>query len=188
MKKVTRKAKAIKRTAKKTVKKTVKVAVNKAKRVYRSVKKRVQKVSKEKSKRDKIVCIISGKSKKEHYARNKKNIDLPKTKKEAYDWSWDDSVKANAHQFSSKDKSNTKYVSPDGKREVIFDKNGEVVTDPRDAGTYNYAPSNQGNKIEAGVKHAAMDIVPYVIWGISKKDAKLTNQGQRAAALLGIYL
>ena len=87
---------------------------------------------------------------------------------------------ANAHQFTSKDKSNIKYVSPDGRSEVIYDKNGKVVTDSRDKGTYNFAPSNyQGNIIQVGIAmymHLKFDILPYIVWGNDKRDSHLNTR------------
>ena len=143
--------------------------------------------------RKKVSCGIKksatgGISRKEHYARNQYNTDLPQSIEEAKKTRWNSGVSANAHQFTSKDKSNVKYVSPDGKREIIFDKNGEVVTDTRDAGTYNYAPSNQGGKIMAYYNHTRKDIIPYIIWGNTEEDAALTTKKQRALALLGVYI
>ena len=143
--------------------------------------------------RKKVSCgikksVTGGISKKEHYARNQYNTDLPQSIEEAKKTRWNSGVSANAHQFTSKDKSNVKYVSPDGKREIIFDKNGEVVTDTRDAGTYNYAPSNQDGKIQAYYNHTRKDIIPYIIWGNTEEDAALTTKKQRALALLGVYI
>ncbi len=42
---------------------------------------------------------------------------------------------ANCHQYTSPDKSNVKYVSPDGHREAIYNSTCEIVSDSRDIGT-----------------------------------------------------
>lgn len=66
------------------------------------------------------------------------------------------------HQFTSDDGTNVKYVSPDGKYEIVFNKAGQVVTDPKDVGTYNYASPNSDKS-----GHFWEDVVPYYIWGNS---------------------
>ena len=78
--------------------------------------------------------------KEKHYSRNEQNTDIPQTKKEAEAAGWKGDIPANCHQFTAKDgEKNVKYVSPDGKKEVIYDSKGNLVTAPEDEGTYNYA-------------------------------------------------
>jgi len=127
----------------------------------------------------------------EHYARNENNtIAIPKTRDEVPgDWKASNGEgnrevgpKANAHQFTSPDHSNVKYTSPDGTMEAIYDKNGDLVTDPRDVGTYNFYPSE---KIFGFFGHGVMDILPWIIWGNSDTDT--TTPLQRVKGLVGIY-
>ncbi|WAC21842.1 hypothetical protein OVA24_10650 [Luteolibacter sp. SL250] len=55
--------------------------------------------------------------------------------------------------------SNEKYVSADGHREVVFDSNGEVVSDRSNLGTFNFfGPDKAGD-------HKAADVDPYMKWG-----------------------
>ena len=61
-----------------------------------------------------------------------------------------------------------KYLSPDGHQEAIFDANGQLVTDPANAGTYNYAPS--GNGWLGDIHHVISDVIPYSIFGNSPDD------------------
>ena len=73
----------------------------------------------------------------------------------------------------------------------MFNSKGEIVTDPRDAGTYNYAPSSDYKKMRdfpsAYYQHYKKDILPYIFWGNTPEDAQLTTQRQRIKALLGWY-
>ncbi|MGD9910490.1 MAG: RHS repeat-associated core domain-containing protein [Candidatus Izemoplasmatales bacterium] len=116
-----------------------------------------------------------------HYDRNDNNVDLPENKDQAIQEGWDDSVAANCHQFSAIDGPNVKFVSPDGFREVIYDSSGNMVTDPRDIGTYNYSPSGT---FFGSIGHMAVDVVPWVLWGNSEDDD--TNIFERAASFFGI--
>ncbi len=115
-----------------------------------------------------------------HYdVRQSKNTNLPDSPQKATNSGWKNSKPktptnptgggpaADLHQYSSKDKSNVKYVSPDGKREVIFNKNNEIVLDPRDIGTYNFVPS--GNLIE-NIGHGIFDVIPWALFGNSDDD------------------
>lgn len=106
-------------------------------------------------------------TKDEHYNRNQYNIDLPENITAANEAGWDSGVAANAHQFSAVDGENVKFVDPDGKREVIFDSSGNMVTDPRDIGTYNFCPSG-GFVGSAG--HFVKDILPWIVWGNTPDD------------------
>jgi type II secretory pathway pseudopilin PulG len=121
-----------------------------------------------------------------HYdVRQSKNSNLPSTAQTANNAGWRNSKKqdpvtnpngggpaADLHQYSApkprdKKTENVKYVSPDGKREVIYDFEGNMVTDPRDIGTYNFVPSGSfwGDK-----GHGLFDVVPWVLFGNSDDD------------------
>jgi hypothetical protein len=102
--------------------------------------------------------------------RKKLNTNLPKTANQAKTSGWDDSVKANLHQYTAKKKPNEKYVSPDGKREAIYNSSGDPVTDSRDIGTYNFIPS--GDLFE-NIGHGLADVLPWVIFGNDDDDPGL---------------
>ena len=112
-------------------------------------------------------CIGWIPTREQHYDRNSNMPveNLPQSPSEAADLGWDDSVAANCHQFTAGDQPNEKWVSPDGKYEVIFDSSGRIVTAPEDYGTYNYCDPN-----DDPVGHAIKDVVPWVLWGNSEDD------------------
>ena len=94
-----------------------------------------------------VVSTVAYVAQSHHFDKRKeKNVDLPSTPQEAKDAGWlgpDTTPKgpaADCHQYTSPDKSNVKYVSPDGHREVIYNSNG-IVFDSRDIGTYNFSPA-----------------------------------------------
>jgi hypothetical protein len=81
-----------------------------------------------------------------------------------------------------------KYIHPDG-REVVFDgKTGEVMTDPRYLGTYNYIMPAQppedfldikGWKAFAkkGIGHYVVDVLPYLTGGnVRGKDETVATE------------
>ena len=109
-----------------------------------------------------------------HYDdREARNSDLPRSPQEAIDLGWygpntdPQGPSAGCHQFTSPDKSNIKYVSPDGHREVIFDSNGNMVVDPKDVGTYNYCLSGT---FWGDIGHSGLDILPWIVFGNSDED------------------
>ena len=65
---------------------------------------------------------------------------------------------------------NNKYTMTDGKGgsyELVYDSNGNLVTDEVNKGTYNYAdPKGLKGKLDHGIK----DLLPYLIFGNSKDD------------------
>lgn len=107
-------------------------------------------------------------TKAQHYNRNRSMPleILPKSPEEAEQWGWNDGVAADCHQFTSPDKTNRKYVSPDGKLEAIFDKNGNLVTASEDCGTYNFS-----DPTEDPIGHFYMDVLPWIVWGNDEKDS-----------------
>lgn len=118
-------------------------------------------------------------SKEIHYTRNQNMpLDsLPQSPAVAKELGWDGSVEAACHQFTSSDRSNKKYVSPDGKSEVIFDRSGNIVTASEDYGTYNFCDSRQDP-----VGHFYQDVLPWLLWGNDETDS--TNMRQRLKALI----
>ena len=59
---------------------------------------------------------------------------------------------------------NEKYYHKITGQEVVFDKNGKIVTDPENIGTRNYGP------IPKSSDHIWLDVIPYYIWGNSPDD------------------
>ena len=114
-----------------------------------------------------------------HFSRNQNMPleSLPQSPTAAEESGWDGSVEAACHQFTSPDRSNKKYVSPDGKSEVIFDKSGNIVTASEDYGTYNLCDSRQDP-----VGHFYQDVLPWLLWGNDETDS--TNMRQRLKALI----
>ena len=118
-------------------------------------------------------------SKETHYERNRLMpiSSLPQSPEMAEACGWDGSVSAACHQFTSPDRSNIKYVSPDGKSEVIFDRSGNIVTASEDYGTYNFADSRRDP-----VGHFYRDVLPWLLWGNDETDS--TDMHQRLKALV----
>jgi RHS repeat-associated protein len=120
-----------------------------------------------------------------HYdVRQSHNTNLPETAQDAETAGWRNSnersdenpngggPKALCHQFSAPrphdpSTNNIKYVSPDGKREAIYDYNGNMVTDPRDIGTYNFSPSGS---ILGSIGHFCFDMLPWLLFGNNDED------------------
>jgi len=90
---------------------------------------------------------------------------------------WPDNI---YHQFSSPDESNRKFISRDGRREIVFDKYGNLVTDPRDIGSYN-----TGN---TWLRHILFDVIPYVVMGDTKADTTTFRQRLRVTIVSLYYV
>lgn len=109
-----------------------------------------------------------------HYLRNKLNKDLPQNDADAKEKGWRklSDKDSSMHQFHKEDGvKNSKWVSPDGHREVVFTGKGEnqhITTDPRDQGTYNFFDPK---KYPLG--HAVFDVMPYVVLGNSVDDGTI---------------
>lgn len=106
-----------------------------------------------------------------HYLRNKRNTNLPQNDADAEKRGWRKLSDADSsmHQFHTEDGvKNSKWVSPDGHREVVFTGKGEkqhITSDPRDQGTYNiFDPKKHP------LGHATFDVLPYVVLGNSMDD------------------
>ena len=127
-----------------------------------------------------IVVVTTMPSKDEHYSRNDNNKtpDEEDIKSivngENLDWVSVDEKYNAYHKFTNgsqgdEAKYNKKYMSPDGKYEVIICYDPDqvsspyVVTDPNNMGTYNYGPG-------VGINHFLKDVLPYWIWGNSEDD------------------
>lgn len=107
-----------------------------------------------------------------HYNRNDNNTNLPKNDADAEKMGWRklSSKESAMHQFSQKDGvENSKWVSPDGHREVVFTGSGsnqKITEDQRDIGTYNYYDPQ-----DHPVGHTVYDVLPYIILGNNKQDS-----------------
>ncbi len=78
---------------------------------------------------------------------------------------WNGDVPALLHQlpgwsFNWYNLGNQKYVSPDGKSELIFDSKGNLVSDCLNMGTYNYASPTKDK-----FGHFLYDMLPYFLLG-----------------------
>ncbi|MCL1919318.1 MAG: RHS repeat-associated core domain-containing protein, partial [Peptococcaceae bacterium] len=116
-----------------------------------------------------------------HYDyRQSKNTNLPANQQAADNAKWINSNDydainnpngggpvASLHQNTATDGPNVKYVSPDGKKEVIYDYQGNMVIDPRDIGTYNFIPSGS---IWGDAGHLIFDVIPWFLYGNSDED------------------
>ena len=121
-------------------------------------------------------------TKEEHFGRNDRMPleSLPQTPEEAEKWAWDDGVAADCHQFTSPDKTNRKYVSPDGQSEAIFTSDGDLVTAPEDCGSYNLADPNNDP-----VGHFYKDVLPWILWGNDELDSTDIEQRMHAFVVDG---
>lgn len=106
-----------------------------------------------------------------HYLRNKLNKNLPQNDADAERRGWRklSDKDSSMHQFHTEDGvKNSKWVSPDGHREVVFTGKGanqHISTDPRDQGTYNFFDPKKHP-----IGHATLDVVPYLLLGNSSDD------------------
>jgi len=107
-----------------------------------------------------------------HYSRNQHNFH-PKNEQEAIDLGWSrlSDKKAIYHRMGKGNENNHKYVSPDGHDEGVFygegSKNKEKpVKNVVNEATYNYFSPNG----ISAIGHVATDVLPYYLWGNSKKD------------------
>jgi hypothetical protein len=73
---------------------------------------------------------------------------------------------------------NKKYIHPVYGYEVVLDANNKIITDPVNAGTYNfYNPSIlSDNLLDSGVKHKKYDVNPYEKLGNSPADQTTHEQ------------
>ncbi len=70
---------------------------------------------------------------------------------------------------------NKVYVSKDGKKEAVYDREGKVVKDGINDGSYNYFGER-----EDPLKHLTFDIAPWLLFGSSRNDP--TSCQERAHA------
>ena len=103
-----------------------------------------------------------------HWNRNKGLNDpakLPKSPAEAARLKWKKLPASKSVYHNRHGKTNSKYISPDGHQEAVYDSCGNLVTDSYNMGTYNiYAPDNS-------IGHLIYDMLPYYLFGNSPDDA-----------------
>ncbi|MCF6247125.1 MAG: RHS repeat-associated core domain-containing protein [Desulfobacula sp.] len=97
-----------------------------------------------------------------HYNRNDYNQMI--SYREAQE-TWNGDVPALFHQlpgwsFEMDNLSNQKFVSPDGKSELVFDSNGNLVLDSLNMGTYNFV-----SPLDDKFGHFLYDMLPYFMLG-----------------------
>ena len=107
-----------------------------------------------------------------HYYRNFYNL-APKTEDEAKATgyiklsAWKSKYHRhpdNGDSGKTNGRKNKKYVSKDGKHEAVYDENGNLVTNDKNQGTYNYASPDDW------FGHFIYDMIPYFIWGNTPSD------------------
>jgi hypothetical protein len=75
-------------------------------------------------------------------------------------------------------KDNEVYIMNDGQKEFVYDKNGEIVKDGINDGSYNYY-----HPFKEPLYHFSFDISPWIMLGQSRKDS--TTVGSRIYAYMG---
>lgn len=104
--------------------------------------------------------------KKIHYNRNQYNYEPTDINvvKDKTKWKKLDDKKAIFHKMGKGNKNNSKYVSLDGHYEAVYHEDDSVVKNDVNKATYNFAsPDN-------ALSHTVKDVLPYFLWGNSKKD------------------
>ena len=115
-------------------------------------------------------------TKSQHYNRNQHNVNVPKTVQEAKQQGWNGNVPNNAHQRgTTAGKRNTKFVSPDGHREGIYNYKGELI-----GGSYNYS-----SPIDNKIGHLVDDVIPWIRYGNNPEDTSTAYE--RTRDLIGLY-
>jgi hypothetical protein len=102
-----------------------------------------------------------------HYRRND-NQDVPETEQEAVDKKWKKMKDSQSvfHRHGEGNEGHSKYVSPDGFEEAVYDKEGKLVTSDENRGTFNHRSPYEG----WGIPHVVEDVWPYVKWGNTIND------------------
>lgn len=121
-------------------------------------------------------------SKLEHFNRND-NMPfekLPKSIEDCLKLGWNGNTSSVCHQFTSKAKTNRKFVSPDGKLEAIFNSAGKIVTSPEDRGSFNLA-----SPINDPLGHFVKDVMPWIAYGNSPDDSTSVAQRLKAFSVDG---
>nr|WP_181716323.1 hypothetical protein [Psychrobacter sp.]QJS05353.1 hypothetical protein [Psychrobacter sp.]QJS05434.1 hypothetical protein [Psychrobacter sp.] len=102
-------------------------------------------------------------------------------RKHPNEWTAVPDVQNKFHNYSSDGKrilvnqdgsyNNTKYIHQNGQMEIVVDKNGKIITDDTNAGTYNYyGPNPTFGNISEPIGHTIYDVAPYLDFGNSASD------------------
>lgn len=125
-----------------------------------------------------------------HYFRNKLNKvptslnhlleinqSLPKDKK----WILLPPTESGFHMYGENGVYNLKFLSADGTFEAVYDRQGRLVTDPRNMGTYNYVSHIVDKDL-----HSKYDIAPYFDFGNTKEDGEKDGATEYGKAALNV--
>lgn len=99
--------------------------------------------------------------------RDAANEDHARTKEEAKRSGYNDDLPKKEVFHTVGAPGNDKWSHPETGHEVVFDENDDVVTDPRNRGTFNYVPANG---FISGCGHTYADILPWIIDGTGEDD------------------
>lgn len=117
---------------------------------------------------------------KRHLYRNCFNTNLPSNPAEALELKWvpQPDARNRYHRYDvyapGDRRGNVKWLSRDGKREVIFRDNGQPDNSHQNVGTYNYDGLNDFN-------HFFQDVLPYYYYGngpVSPSDCQCQSLGE----------
>jgi len=100
-----------------------------------------------------------------HYGRNENQPVMPQSVNDAISLRWQE-LPLSQSVFHARNGRflNRKFVSPDGRREAVYDKCGNLVTDNINMGTHNFSPPWDG------WGHFWDDVLPYYAFGNSVYD------------------
>ena len=96
-----------------------------------------------------------------HYFRNGLNKP-PATMKAAIaagTWNLMPPEASRFHRIGPNGKFNTKWIDDSGHCEAVYDRDGQLVTDIVNGGTYNFGPPDNWRD------HFVLDMLPYFLWG-----------------------
>jgi len=115
-----------------------------------------------------------------HYSRNQYNDICFMTVEGAVAAGFHPYSDSTCHNFGTS--GNTKYVSADGRREVVFDSDGNIVWDINNIGTYNFSPArvnSEGKKVGSAL-HFDYDVAPWILWGNGPGDTTTIEERIKA--------
>lgn len=134
---------------------------------------------------DQKIAVISNVSRAQHYQRNRNQSTIP-TKEwqiknmENWQYYWVFDGISPTHNLLG-DSGNVSYrgLRQNAHIQVIFDRNGNLVTSPENVGTYDFGAvyNNKGKVSKTGLeRHFRKDVYPWIYWGNSPRDRTTVNQ------------